>query len=40
LNGQISGFVEEELQPHFGSLVSFIKKVEQGKDLTTIEPGT
>ncbi|PKC73496.1 Vps52-domain-containing protein [Rhizophagus irregularis] len=38
LNGQISGFVEEELQPHFGSLVSFIKNVEQGKDLTVIEP--
>ncbi|RIA99439.1 Sac2-like protein, partial [Glomus cerebriforme] len=33
LNGQISGFVEEELQPHFRSLVSFIKKVEQGKDI-------
>ncbi|CAG8736788.1 6162_t:CDS:2, partial [Racocetra persica] len=27
LNGQISGFVEEELQPYFGSLISFIKQI-------------
>ncbi|CAI2179528.1 12012_t:CDS:10 [Funneliformis geosporum] len=38
LNGQISGFVEEELQPYFESLVSFIKKVDQGKDLISTEP--
>ncbi|CAG8435656.1 8672_t:CDS:10 [Funneliformis mosseae] len=38
LNGQISGFVEEELQPYFESLISFIKKVDQGKDLTATEP--
>ncbi|CAG8555092.1 11996_t:CDS:2, partial [Racocetra fulgida] len=39
LNGQISGFVEEELQPYFGSLISFIKQVDQGKDITAIDSG-
>ena len=33
LNGQISGFVEEELQPYFGSLISFIKRLNKEKIL-------
>ncbi|CAG8554883.1 10316_t:CDS:10 [Cetraspora pellucida] len=37
LNGKISGFVEEELQPYFGSLISFIKQVDQGKDISAID---
>ncbi|KAF0539370.1 Vps52-domain-containing protein [Gigaspora margarita] len=37
LNSKISGFVEEELQPHFSSLISFIKQIDQGIDITTIE---
>ncbi|CAG8806873.1 41100_t:CDS:10, partial [Gigaspora margarita] len=36
LNSKISGFVEEELQPHFSSLISFIKQIDQGIDITTI----
>ncbi|CAG8789995.1 8233_t:CDS:2, partial [Gigaspora rosea] len=36
LNSKISGFVEEELQPHFNSLISFIKQIDQGIDITTI----
>ncbi|CAJ0910569.1 17561_t:CDS:2, partial [Entrophospora sp. SA101] len=36
LNTNISGFVEEELQPYFGNLISFVKYIEQIDDTESI----
>ncbi|CAG8622941.1 11481_t:CDS:10 [Paraglomus brasilianum] len=36
LNSKISGFVEEELEPHFGILISFVKQVEQTEDINSL----
>ncbi|CAG8703338.1 6585_t:CDS:2, partial [Acaulospora morrowiae] len=37
LNSKIHGYVEEELQPHFGSLIYFIRMSDQGKDISTMD---
>ena len=39
LNSKISGFVEEELEPHFGILISFVKQVEQTEDINSLPSG-
>ena len=40
LQSRILEFVEEELQPHFGSLMTFVRELEQIDDqLDRIEAG-
>ncbi|CAG8489569.1 2639_t:CDS:10 [Ambispora gerdemannii] len=36
LNSKISGYVEEELHPYFGGLITFVKKAQEIKDVGTV----
>lgn len=39
LSMQIGAFVDEELMPHFGNLVNFVKHAEQVKNVAGIDAG-